>query len=356
MHDHRARRYAILAAKMVLAAALLVYLVVEVQQHEGFERVVEQPKRWSLLAAAVGLMIVAAGLTFVRWFLLVRALGLPFKVGDALRLGSLGYVLNLVSLGTVGGDLFKAVLIARDQPGKRTEAVATVVLDRIVGLYALLLVAGAAAFATDAGSRGGGVDALCDATLLSVIVATIGLAVLMLPSVTAPRFESRLQRVPLIGGTAARLLAAVRTYRSRPAVVLVAVLMSIGAHVLLTLVVLCIAHGLPGAVPGLVDHFVLMPLSMVASAIPITPNGLGTFELAMDTLYQLLGKSENVVQGTGTIVAFGYRLVNVAVAGVAAAYYVAASGGLGAIRGARLPDPPPAEAAVLDRSGGASCK
>ena len=67
-------------------------------------------------------------------------MALPFRIRDAFRLSFLSYLLNFVSVGSVGGDLFKAFFIAREQPGRRTEAVATVVVDRIVGLYGLLLV------------------------------------------------------------------------------------------------------------------------------------------------------------------------------------------------------------------------
>jgi uncharacterized protein (TIRG00374 family) len=332
--EHRPfRRYGVLAAKLVLAAALLLYLIHQAQQNESFARLVEQPKRWSLLAVAVGLVACIAVVSFFRWFLLVRALGLNFRVADAMRLGSLGYVLNLISLGTVGGDLFKAVLIAKGQPGKRTEAVATVVFDRIVGLYALLLVAAGGALLSDVRSRGAALAALCNATLAAAVVATIGLAILMVPAVTGARTESQLARKPLVGDTAARLLAAARAYRSQPLVVLVAVLLSILLHVMLTAAVVCIANGLPGAVPSWSDHFVLVPLSMVAGSIPITPSGLGTLELAMDTLYVVMGREQGVVQGTGTIVAFGYRVATMAVACVAALYYAGVSGRLPKLEG-----------------------
>ena len=79
-------------------------------------------------------------MTFVRWYLLVRALQLQFRLVDAFRLGFLGYLFNFVVVGSVGGDLFKAIFIAREQPGRRAEAVATVLVDRIVGVYALVLV------------------------------------------------------------------------------------------------------------------------------------------------------------------------------------------------------------------------
>lgn len=356
VREHRLQHYVVLSAKVVLAAVLLTYLVVQAQQHDSFERVLQQPKRWGLLAAAVGLLATLAALTFVRWYLLVRALGLKFKLNDAMRLGSLGYVLNLVSLGTVGGDLFKAILIAKDQPGRRTEAVATVVLDRVVGLYALLLVAAAAVLVSDAANSGSAVAALGNAILATAAAATAGLAVLLVPMVTSERTESQLLRMPLVGETAARLLAAIRIYRRQPRVVVVAIGISVAVHVLLTMVVLCVARGLPGAVPGVVDHFILVPLANVAGSIPITPSGLGTFELAMDTLYRLLGADRGVVQGTGTIVAFGYRLTTIAVAAAAAVYYVVASGGFSGLRVARASVAAASNTAALDRSGGASCK
>ena len=43
----------------------------------------------------------------------------------------------------MGGDLFKAIFIAREQPGRRTEAVATVLVDRVIGMYALVLLTSA---------------------------------------------------------------------------------------------------------------------------------------------------------------------------------------------------------------------
>src|SRR5258708_2085505 len=54
-----------------------------------------------------GIAVSAALLTFIRWYFLVRALRLPFSVWDAIRLGFLGIVFNLVVPGAVGGDVVK---------------------------------------------------------------------------------------------------------------------------------------------------------------------------------------------------------------------------------------------------------
>ena len=81
---------------------------------------------------ALGFVVYLAALvlTFLRWFWLVRALGLPFRVRDALRLGFIGNVFNLVIPGAVGGDLVKGAFLCREQ-ARKTQAVASMVIDRL---------------------------------------------------------------------------------------------------------------------------------------------------------------------------------------------------------------------------------
>ena len=78
-------------------------------------------------------------LTFARWHQLVRAQGLTFSLRDAVRLGFIGNVFNLVIPGAVGGDVIKAAFLCRMQPDKKPQAVASMVLDRILGLLGLFI-------------------------------------------------------------------------------------------------------------------------------------------------------------------------------------------------------------------------
>lgn len=313
-------------AKLGLAVALLAFLVVQAARHEGFARLVREPKNWGLLAVALLSTSTAVAMSFVRWHLLVRTLGLPFRLRDAMRLGSLGFLLNFVALGSVGGDLFKAIFLAREQPGQRIEAVATVVIDRMVGLYALLLVACGTIWITSVDERmqNTAVSMLCDATVLCALLGAIGFCFLLVPGFTGGRATSLAGKVPVVGQHVVRLVAAVRIYRSRLPAVFTALAMSIGIHCLLVFSISCIAVGLPGVVPTLGEHFFIVPLSMVAGAIPITPNGLGTMEGALEILYQIVPMSDAIQRGTGTVVAIGYRLTTLCVAAVGAVYYLAA--------------------------------
>jgi len=96
---------------------------------------------WPLMLGAISLTVVGSFLSFVRWYWLVIAQGLPFRLSDAFRLGLVGAFFNFVVPGAVGGDLVKAALIAREQE-KRVLAVSTIVVDRVVGLLGLLVLTG----------------------------------------------------------------------------------------------------------------------------------------------------------------------------------------------------------------------
>src|SRR6202023_4279934 len=88
-----------------------------------------------ILAGLVALTSVLV--TFVRWYILVRAQDLPFTLPSALRLGMIGYYLSTFLPGAVGGDIIKAAFIAREQ-SRRTVAVTTVIVDRVIGLVGLI--------------------------------------------------------------------------------------------------------------------------------------------------------------------------------------------------------------------------
>jgi uncharacterized membrane protein YbhN (UPF0104 family) len=295
-----------------------------VQRHEGFARLVDQPKDWSLLGLALACTFGAIVLSFVRWFVLVRALGLEFRLIDALRLGSLGFVLNFVALGTLGGDLFKAVFIAREQPGRRTEAVATVMADRLLGLLTMLLLASGGILAT--GLRNSDslpVAMLCDAILLATAAGWVGVGMLLfVPWLLSPRLIGWVEAVPLVGPTIYRLIDAVRAYRDQKPHLVLAWAICLGVDLLFVVSFYLVARGLPVHAPTLAQHMVIVPVANMAGAIPATPSGLGTMEAAVEVLYRAVPGGDQAVPGDGTLVSLGHRVTMITVALVGLLYYV----------------------------------
>ena len=318
------RHFLVPALKIVGGCALLAYLIYQAQQHARFSRLVDQPKDWGLLLLGGGLVLAAITLSFVRWWLLARALDLRFTLPDAMRLGSIGFALNFVALGNVGGDLFKAVLLAREQPGRRTEAVASVVIDRMMGLMSMLVLASIAIVGT--GVYGGdlpiAVRLLCRTVLIVTTVGILGLALLASSNQWARWAARWFGRLPLVGELAVRVIGAMMALRRQPRLVISAIALCLVVDAVYILSVYFISQGLPVTAPSAAVHFLIVPLSSIAGALPITPNGLGTTEAAMDALYYGLGKATGTVLGDGTIVALAHRLAMMSVGAIALVYYL----------------------------------
>jgi uncharacterized protein (TIRG00374 family) len=310
--------------KLLGGCALLAYLIYQAQQHARFSQLIEQPKNWGLLILGGGLVLAAITLSFVRWWMLARALELRFTLPDAMRLGSIGFALNFVALGNLGGDLFKAVLLAREQPGRRTEAVASVVIDRVMGLMSMLVLASIAIVGTGiyAGPMPLAVQMLCR-TVLAVTAIGIAALVVLAGSKQWAIWASKLfGRLPVIGRPAVRVIGALASLRRQPRLVISAIALCLVVDTIYILSVYAIARGLPVSAPSAAAHFLIVPLSSIAGALPLTPNGLGTTEAAMDALYYGLGKAGGTVLGDGTIVALAHRLAMMAVGAIALVYYL----------------------------------
>lgn len=279
-------------------------------------------ERWPLLLAGWAIVFGGILITIFRWFLLVRTLDLPFTFRNALRLGFLGYMLNFVSLGSVGGDLFKAIFIARENRGRRPEAVATVVVDRIIGLYGLFLVAALAIILT--GQVGVTepfeLRIIVRATLISTAIGGLGIVMLLVPGFTSGAVSEMLGQIPRIGPVLERLIGAIRMYRRNIPVLLICLLMSMGVHSCATIGCYLIASALPGNMPTLQQQFLIVPLVMVAGAVPLMPAGLGAVEAAFEFLYLKLGV--NVAAGQGLLVGVTYRVITILNAGVGAIIFL----------------------------------
>src|ERR1051326_6476368 len=129
------RKWLTTALKYSIGLALLAWVLYS--NWDGIHSAVSRPMRPECFALAAALVACVVMITFIRWYVLVRAQDLPFTLRDAVRLGLIGYFFNTFLPGSVGGDLLKAAFIAREQE-RRTVAVSTVLIDRGVGLWGLV--------------------------------------------------------------------------------------------------------------------------------------------------------------------------------------------------------------------------
>ena len=309
------------AFKLALAAAILGYLLYKLHRQDGFERLVSQPKHWPALATAQVLVIAGFSLSFVRWFLLVRGLRLPFALGDAFRLGSLGVLLNQVSPGSIGGDVVKAVFIAREQPARRPEAVATVVIDRVVGLYAMMLVTSVGLVLAElTGEPNKYVRSLQAIVWGGALAGTVGMVVVLSGYFSHPALKRFAMRVPLVSGALMRVIEALESYQTHRTSVVAAVGLASLTHTLLIVALWLCALGLPIEAPTFVANCWIVPTALAIGAIPGLPGGLGQRELAIEALYLSAGAPA----GDGTMVALAFRAMVYVLTCVGGIYYFSA--------------------------------
>lgn len=314
---HHARRTLIMLLKIGLSVVIIAYLYTQARQDpEAFNKLVHDPKNWSILFGALAICTAAVTATIVRWWYLARALGIPFPFRDSLRIGFVGYLFNLAPMGIVGGDLLKAWMLAREQRGHEAKAVAAVAMDRIVGLQMLFVVVSAAILvlgyqhAANADIRG-----VANFTLLVTAGGTIVCGLLLTPSFTDGRLTRAVARLPRVGRPIGKLIDAVRMYRQQPGVLINSIWMSVAIHAMFSTGIYLIARGLPDRFLTLGQHFFVAPLSAVATLIPLPA---GPQEGAIQYLYgQLLD-----APAKGLAVGLGYRLVTMLIALIGVAYYL----------------------------------
>ena len=306
-------------AKWVFAAGLLAFVLW--RHRAGLSQITQQPLHWPSLIAAAALCGGAIVLTFLRWYVLVKALGFPFTIRDALRLGFIGYLFNFVAPGSVGGDLVKAGLLAQEQSNRRTTAVATVLLDRILGMLALFLIGACAAWPLWPEIRESSrLKAVVGLLVVGSAAGLVGLLLMLIPAVTRSRAWQHLARLPVVGHMVAELVEGVWLYQSRPQVLFLALGISLVGHFGTISSFYFSAKAISGEsfVPGYARHLFFIPAAELAGTVPLTPGGVGLLEEAVNALYQLNGAAD----GTGVLTCLAYRAVTLAIALIGAGYYL----------------------------------
>ncbi len=315
------RHAAVTWIKFILPVAIIVVLVWRIEPSQ-WQALTDQPKHLGLLLSALILMLAAMCLSFARWCLLVRCQGIQLTMLEAFRLGSICFLLSFVSVGSIGGDLFKAVFLARRRPGKRIEAVASVVVDRISGLYGLLFLvvtAGLVLQSTEVAVTPTELEKLKNAALVMFSVGSAFLMFFIFGGRWVDRILVTIKKCPSIGPKLAKLGSPLRMFHAHPWAFAASLLMSVAVQGFFAISVYLIANAMYENAPTFTEHFIIVPLGKLASALPLTPAGIGVWEAAVDALYDVIPAKPT--GASGTLVALLFNMLNVVLALMAAIFY-----------------------------------
>lgn len=211
-----------------------------------------------------------------RWYLVLRAQGLNPGFRRTLEISFVAHFFNSFLLGSTGGDVLKAYYAARVTRHLKAEAATTVLIDRVLGLFAMLgfsvgmLLPNLTLVVTYPKT------VVLAAVILGMFSAAAGLLLVSMRSGLSqfvPGLRARLRSLPK-ADVLERGLGACRALGRNPVLFIQTLLVSVLLTVVCVLQLLSLVWGYGLQVP-LTPMFLVVPAVICISALPVTPNGLG---------------------------------------------------------------------------------
>lgn len=285
----------IVLAKMAVAAVIVFWLIrsnrLDLRAFAGV-----QGDAAAIALVVLGVLGVFVGqlLLALRLFLLLRRAEVRVSVARAIGVTLLGSLVGIALPGLVGGDVVRAVYLCADAVGRRANAVCTVLLDRVLGLYSLFLV-GALAWvvlccSTQVEARGPWLWTVpIIALAMTIALWLAGWTGWQTWPVVAPIW----QRVP---ANLRNMVGVLQDCLGQPRLLVTTIGLSVLNHALVICTFVIAAVLLGNGLPWVL-HFVLSPLAMTMNMVAITPGGVGLAEGAFSLLYESAGSRDGANLG-----------------------------------------------------------
>lgn len=239
--------------------------------------------------------LAAVGLTTIlqtwRWQWLLEVQGIRPGFLRTYAMNLVGMFFNLFLPGGTGGDLIKMYYASREAPGKKAAAVLSVFMDRVVGLFALIFLAGVISAIS---LRELWAAPELHPVLFSLLLVLLGAGGVVIGGFLVEHFHlaGKLPSWLPMRHAFLEVAAAFSTYARSPGVLLASLGISLPTHLLFFISFYTAALAL-GADIGLWQLFTVLPMVLVIAALPISVAGLGVreqlFRVCLGVLYGVPG-------------------------------------------------------------------
>lgn len=268
-----------------------------------------------ILLLSVGIISTNIFLASERWRVLVKSQGIPAKMWSSFKLTLIGQFFNFAMPGGVGGDVIKAYYFTREFPGTKVVAATSVLMDRVLGLYAMILLALVVMiYDINHVTHVSTLTTLFYFIIALFIVFTIALGLVFSSHVYKTQLLKRVIRKLPLAEKFMKIYESLHLYGNSYTRIAQVILISLIAQSTAILFLYMV-----GLVSGFSDipaktYFLVAPLGFMATAIPISPAGVGVGQAAFYFLFNVYtGQSSEV--GPTTITAFQVSSFVVSLAG-----------------------------------------
>lgn len=285
-----AKRFVVFGAKVVVATVLIGWLVKGgALDFSALRVMIDKP--WLLV---LDLLVFFTGgfLGAMRWRALLSIPDVRPPIRRVTQLHFTALFFNIVIPGNVGGDVVKALYVARDEaPEKRTTILLIVFIERLIGLGGLVVMATLVTVLR-------GPTLFNDPVLrpLAITVALIGAATVLGPAIfmmvirrAGARFDAWTSGPSKLAKLANQLVAALRLLSTAPKKLALALAFSMGVHALNMVFFTILTGVLTGVDVPFSSVATVYPLGILTLILPISPAGLGVGHVAFDRLFDAIG-------------------------------------------------------------------
>lgn len=223
-----------------------------------------------------------------RWYRLNSIQSIPLSLRKTILFAYIGFSFNTLLPGSIGGDLYRFYYIIKKIPEFKDKVALSIIIDRIIGLTALLLII---AFLLPWYVKIFNKQLIegCLVLLSVIIVVAVGLFFLVKFS------KSRIQNTVMDNTTLNKLAIRIKdmshiacNYRKAKYIFMENIITSIIAQLLLLIGTLMLMHSMQLPYPSFLNCLLALIITQVVNLIPITPGGLGVGEVAFASILLLL--------------------------------------------------------------------
>lgn len=262
--------------RILVAAGLTGYLLWRSDPAAVLQAAAHADLRW--LAAAVLLVFVDRALMAERWIHLLCIID-PGARPRLARLLEIFFVSTFVGTflpASIGGDAVRAYSLSREHVSG-ADAVASVFMDRMLGVASLLLMGVAGLFLAR--------DLASNRIILLSLALTTGVSVATVLTIFSERvgvWSAQIAaRMPItaVKRAGGGIIESVRRYASHHLALLTVLASSVAVQILRILQAYCLGRAI-AIDAGLAVYFAFVPLILLVMLLPVSINGLGTGQAA----------------------------------------------------------------------------
>lgn len=295
------KKFLMQALKILFSAGIIYWLVSSGKLNFSALRALLSPG-----PAALALGLVALNLFFAseRWRILIKSQHMKASSWPVFKLSLIGTFFNFAMPGGVGGDVIKAYYFNRQNPGSKVVAVTSVLMDRVIGLFSMVLMALLVmVYDMEHITHVPSLMTLFWFILGLFIVFAVALALIFSSALYRKQILKKIINKLPLSEKFMKLYESMHLYGKQGGRILAVIFLSLIAQTCSILFLYLV-----GMMAGYNDvhlktYFLVAPLGFMATAIPISPAGVGVGQAAFYFLFNIYnGKTTDL--GPTTITAF----------------------------------------------------